>query len=138
MHETDEPTAATEAELRAAEALADEARSEGARSITELHDTIDANEAIADHMTSAGLDVGDTPSWNRVAATADLLLATEVDRFDGDSNPMSCGHCHRPIAYDERLDDYRHLVAADRGCFLIPPRGPSVPPPRPRGSGLST
>jgi len=39
MHETDEPTAATEAELRAAEALADEARSEGARSITELNDT---------------------------------------------------------------------------------------------------
>ena len=136
MNEIEEPIAATDAELRAAEALAAEARSEGVRSITELHDVFDANDAIADHMTNAGLDVGDTPSWNRVTATANVLLAPKVDRLDDDGKPMSCGHCHRPVAYDERLGDYRHLVAANEGCFLIPPRGTNVAPPAPPGLSI--
>lgn len=34
--------------------------------------------------------------------------------------PEPCGHCGRPMYYDDDDETYRHAVEPLRGCFLIP------------------
>jgi hypothetical protein len=115
--------AATEVELKVAEALAVEIRSRDLRSFAEYHSVCDANVALANAMAAEGLDVladgGDFATAERITATVDVLLDPDIDRNDGNGEPMTCEDCSRPMAWDERRGDYRHLVGPTRGCSLI-------------------
>lgn len=55
--------------------LTAEARRRGAPSISALHEVIDANEAIADALETAGFDALDHEAANAITAQADALLA---------------------------------------------------------------
>lgn len=114
--------ALTDAEFAAAEAVAAEMQLHEVPDFATLHDRCDVNVVLQDCMAAQGLDVlSDLLAANRATATADLLAVPEVVTEDSDGDQLCCGDCDRPMAYDYRSDEYRHLVNPALGCFLIPP-----------------
>jgi hypothetical protein len=122
--------ALTDAEFVAAEAVAAEMHGYEVPDFATLHARCDANVVLRDCMTTQGLDVlSDLAAASRVVATADLLALPEVVTEDTNGSRLHCGDCSRPMAYDYRSEEYRHLVNPTRGCFLIPPEIASGPKP---------
>lgn len=74
-----------EAESRAAAALAAEMAEHKVASVSDYHDVCDANEAIDEHMTAAGLDSADLASVGRVCDLADAQARSSASSPPGSS-----------------------------------------------------